>query len=239
MSDLQFYTFLLIALIFLIFNIPSKFKYNSILKEEVGVLQLELQKEKNDNKALKLEIQRLNKRVKILEESNNTVFLTKEKATLLVMGSERFGLSDRNALRRAGILFHRLVDGSFYSFKDELQRKRSENRQYRVVHISSHASISGVEFSDGIYTGEQLSEIVSGVQLLFLASCNNVKIADSILGIVSFIVVVYEQVDSALMEEFVYEFYNQLKISFEVENSFREAINKVPTISEFVDLRKA
>ena len=253
MTDIQFFSFVLIAfltILLFIFDVPHRLnrfidpKYERIVslktelmvwKAKVQEIQKELEEERRINRILSEEINSLKKRIENLEDKNP--ILTSEKATLLVLGDNSFGTADRNALRRAGVLFHRLIDGSFKSLREELQRKRSEGRQYKIVHISSHASELGIQFSDGVFTGDELSNILDDIHLLFLASCNNVSIADKVLGIVDDIIVVYENVNTNDMESFVFEFYNELKINFDIDSSFNSAIKKVPSVAEFVDRR--
>jgi len=219
-------------------------------KNKIIELRRELQQErlKNEelsvkNKQLELELEKLKHDLSIIRErlvkveTTQEFVLTKEKAALLVMSNKQFADNDRNALRRAGILFHRLSSGQFLELRNELQRKRIENRQYKVVHISSHASKDGIEFSDEIVNGQMLSEIMSGIDLLFLASCSNVDIADSLIGIVKNIITVYEEIEDKDMQEFVFNFYNELKKSFNILESYNKAITLVPHVSEFVDLR--
>ena len=219
-------------------------------KNKIIELRRELQQErlKNEelsvkNKQLELELEKLKHDLSIIRErlvkveTTQEFVLTKEKAALLVMSNKQFADNDRNALRRAGILFHRLSSGQFLELRNELQRKRIENRQYKVVHISSHASKDGIEFSDEIVNGQMLSEIMSGIDLLFLASCSNVDIADSLIGIVKNIITVYEDIEDKDMQEFVFNFYNELKKSFNILESYNKAITLVPHVSEFVDLR--
>lgn len=253
MSDIQFIVLVSLLVFFMlifIFNVPKKLssiidpEFSELVrlqsellawKSRVSDLELKLKYEQEQNALLTAKLNELIKRVEMLEGDNK--ILTKEKATLLVMGENSFGMADRNALRRAGVLFHRLVDAKFVDLREELHRKRSEGRQYRIVHISSHAGESGIQFSDGTRTGQEVSDIMDGVELLFLASCSNVKLADSILGVVDNVIVVYEQVDTDEMEHFVYEFYNELKKDFEIKRSFTAALIKMPSISEYVDLR--
>jgi hypothetical protein len=219
-------------------------------KNKIIELRKELQQErlKNEelsvkNKQLEIELEKLKHDLSIIRErlvkveTTQEFVLTKEKAALLVMSNKQFADNDRNALRRAGILFHRLSSGQFLELRNELQRKRIENRQYKVVHISSHASKDGIEFSDEIVNGQMLSEIMSGIDLLFLASCSNVDIADSLIGIVKNIITVYEEIEDKDMQEFVFNFYNELKKSFNILESYNKAITLVPHVSEFVDLR--
>lgn len=261
MNDVQFFVIVTVAMVFLIiilFNLPDKINElikGSSEKEVMLILQSEiiawkarvselermLEVERGrylvlqgNFDLLRIQFDELKLNVKNLEGST---LLTKQKATLLVMGDSTFGEADRNALRRAGVLFHRLIDGSFQSLKEELQRKRQEGRQYKVIHISSHAGATGIQFSDSVVSGENLSDILDGVELLFLASCSNIKIADDILGVVKYIVVVYEEIDNESLQNFVYNFYNNLKTDFDVNGSFNKALSLTPSVSEFVDLR--
>lgn len=210
--------------------------------------ELQLERLKNEelsikNKQLELELDKLKHDLIIIKErlvkieTTQEFVLTKEKAALLVMSNKQFGDNDRNALRRAGILFHRLSSGQFLELRNELQRKRVENRQYKVVHISSHASKNGIEFSDEVVSGQTLSEVMNGVELLFLASCSNVDIADNLIGIVKNIITVYEDIEDTDMQDFVFNFYNELKKTFNILESYNKAITLVPHVSEYVDLR--
>lgn len=258
--------FIAILLIILLFNIPKRIteKFDPELKEIISLksdllaykartssLESELKIERERNSVLVLQIEELKiaiERMQIILKSQqeelsivkNQVegnqLLTKQKATLLVMGDGEFGETDRNAMRRAGVLFHRIIGGSFIELKEELQRKRHGGKQYKVVHISSHAGKDGVQFSDGTYTGRQISDIMDGVELLFLASCENVNVADDIHGIVPNVVVVYEKIDNEDMQNFVYTFYNELKKSFNIQQSFEIAMSKNPVVSEYVEL---
>lgn len=260
MNDIQFFIIVILAMILLtviIFNVPEKISNAFSSREQIAMITLqseiiawkarvaELEKLLEEERRrylslekqfaeLKLNLDRLEMNVKSLEGST---LLTKQKATLLVMGDGNFGEADRNALRRAGVLFHRLTDGSFLSLKEELQRKRQEGRQYKVVHISSHAGKEGIQFSDMVVNGEEISDILDGVELLFLASCSNINVSDDILGVVKNIIVVYENIENDSMQNFVFNFYNNLKIEFDIIKSFNVAISLTPDVSEFVDLR--
>lgn len=213
------------------------------LKKELQLERLKNEELNIKNKQLELEVNKLKQDLSTIKERLTKVettqefVLTKEKAALLVMSNKHFADNDRNALRRAGILFHRLSSGQFLELKNELQRKRIENRQYKVVHISSHASKDGIEFSDVTVGGQELSEIMTGIDLLFLASCSNVEIADNLIGIVKNIITVYEEIEDKDMQEFVYNFYNELKKTFNILESYNKAITLVPHVSEYVDLR--
>lgn len=160
-----------------------------------------------------------------------------QRPVLLVYGVEQFGNEDRQALRKAGITFFRLRSASLDDLRTELQRRRSDGTLYDVVHISSHGSDKGILFDSELVDGNELGEILSGVRAIFLGTCNNQKIADRLVGIVKYVIVVYEEIDTKLASDFVFEFYKRYKIEMDIEKSFEGAINVMPEISEFVDLR--
>lgn len=160
-----------------------------------------------------------------------------QRPVLLVYGVEQFGNEDRQALRKAGITFFRLRSASLDDLRTELQRRRSDGTLYDVVHISSHGSDKGILFDSELVDGNELGEILSGVRAIFLGTCNNQKIADRLVGIVKYVIVVYEEIDTKLASSFVYEFYKRYKAEMDIEKSFEGAISVMPEVSEFVDLR--
>lgn len=255
-----------ILLIIFLFNIPKRLseKLDPEIREIVNLRkdllayksrvydleeQLKIEREKNlqlnkQIEEMKLSIEKMQVILRAQQEElsimktqiDGNQLLTKQKATLLVMGDGEFGETDRNAMRRAGVLFHRLTDGSFLELKEELQRKRHGGKQYKVVHISSHAGRDGIQFSDGTYSGMQISDIMDGVELLFLASCDNVSVADYVHGVVPHVIVVYEQIENEDMQNFVFSFYNELKRNFNIVSSFQHALNENPVVGEYVEL---
>ena len=140
-------------------------------------------------------------------------------------------------MRKAGITFFRLKSASLDDLNTELQRRRSDGNLYDVVHISSHGCDNGILLDTEIIGGDKLSEVLSGVRAIFLGTCNNQKIADRLVGIVKYVIVVYEEIESNLAADFVYEFYKRYKVDLDIEKSFEGAISVMPQVSEFVDLR--
>lgn len=159
------------------------------------------------------------------------------RPVLLVYGVNEFGEQDRNALRRAGVSFFRLKYAGLDDLEVELHRRRSDGNLYDIVHISSHGGqdvlILDTEQIDGI----QLSNVLSGVRGIFLATCSNQKVADKLLGVVKFVVVIYEEIDSKMASNFVFEFYKRYKVDWDIEAAFIGALQIMPEASEFVDLR--
>jgi len=160
-----------------------------------------------------------------------------QRPVLLVYGVDEFGEQDRLAMRRAGVAFFRLKSASLDDLRLELQRRRSDDNLYDVVHISSHGGDQGLLLEDKLVSGNELSEALSGVRAIFLGTCTNQKIADKLVGIVKYVIVVYEEIESNLASDFVFEFYKRYKTLMNIEESFNGALSVLPQVSEFVDLR--
>lgn len=159
------------------------------------------------------------------------------RPVLLVYGDNSFGEADRNAMRRAGISFFRLASSNLEDLRTELHRRMSDGRIYDVVHISAHGG-SGQINLDGVFvTGMELSDVLSNVRCVFLGTCSNQEVADKLVGIVKYVITVYEDIKSSDAADFTYEFYKRYKNSLDIEGSFVEALRVMPHVSEFVDLR--
>lgn len=159
------------------------------------------------------------------------------KPVLLVYGTESFGADDAQALRRAGVAFFRIRSASLDDLRTELQRRRSDGTLYDIVHISSHGNDLGVLLENELIDGGELGDVLSGVNAVFLATCNNQKIADKLVGIVKYVIVVHEDIDTTLASSLVYEFYKRYKVELNIEKSYDGAMSVMPEIAEFVDLR--
>lgn len=160
-----------------------------------------------------------------------------QRPVLLVYGVEEFGNQDRAALRKAGITFFRIKSASLDDLATELQRRRSDGTLYDIVHISSHGGDSGILMDTEVVNGERLAEVLSGVNGIFLGTCSNQKIADKLVGIVNYVIVVYEDIDTTLAADFVYEFYKRYKTDLDIVKAYEGAIAVMPHVAEFIDLR--
>ena len=159
------------------------------------------------------------------------------RPVLLVYGTAEFGEQDRNSLRRAGISFFRLKQANLEELKNELHRRRSEENLYDIVHISSHGGGEKLLLATEEVDAIELSNVLVGVRGIFLATCSNHNIADKLLGIVNYVVVIYEEISTQLLANFVFEFYKRYKNDWDIEVAFNEALVVMPEVSEFVDLR--
>lgn len=161
------------------------------------------------------------------------------RPVLLVYGNQNFGEQDRVALRRAGISFFRITNAKLEDLRDEIQRRRSDGTLYDIVHLAAKGVEDGfLELNGQIVDGAQLSDVMSGVRGVFLSTCSNRYIADQLVGVVKYVVVIYEDISGDEASAFVYEFYKRYRVDKNIDAAFRGAIDVLPSIAEFVDLRK-
>lgn len=256
---LSLFAIIFVVLVFLLTNRAYLLKMFKTGTVEVETLHLEIKDLKAYIADLEGQVKSLQLLVKILMEKNavvteapaTSVTTTKVEVTktepikskklvrpvLLVYGVDAFGEQDRQALKRAGITFFRLKSADLEVLRAELHRRRSDGNLYEIVHISAHGGGDELIFDNDAISGNELSDILSGVRGIFLATCSNQKVADKLVGIVKYVIVVYEDIDTKDASDFVFEFYKRYRTNSDIEASFAEAMAVMPQISEFVDLR--
>lgn len=181
-----------------------------------------------------------NRQLEPLQEEIKTLKIQPKRPArpvLLVYGVNEFGEQDRNALRRAGVSFFRLKYANLDDLRVELHRRRSDGNLYDIVHVSSHGGDEAIILDTDKVDGIELSNVLSGVRGIFLATCSNQNIADKLLGIVRYVVIVYEEIETKMLSDFVFEFYKRYKVDWDIEGAFNGALTVMPEVSEFVDLR--
>ena len=98
------------------------------------------------------------------------------------MGKDAAFAVDVAALRavraETGVGFHRIMACTSVDLDIYLRRERHHGRPVRWLHLAVHADDQGVEFVDGVVSGDWLSERLAGVEVLFIAGCNSDRIAD-------------------------------------------------------------
>lgn len=232
----------ILAIIFLLLwgLVRSKYtKFLTVEDEQVRFLKLRITELENEVRILRstqeILLEQLHKQ-NIIKIENNAIVA---RPVLLVYGSKEFGEADRNALRRAGIVFFRLVGARLSELQEEIQRRRSDGTLYDIIHFAAHSiDGGGIDLNGEIVDGVQLSNVLSGVRGVFLSTCSNYQIADRLLGVVKYVVIIYEDITNEDASNFVYEFYKRYKVERDIEASFNGAIAVLPNIAEFVDLRK-
>ncbi len=257
-EQLSYSVFFIVSMVLLFVFVKTK--YSSIMNflnfEDDNVIKLKL-----EIKELQREVTALRTLVNILiERINNgsvgeaatiasaaledktakkeTIYTKLVRPVLLVYGTGPLGESDRNAMRRAGVAFFRLNNAKLNGLSDEIQRRRSDGTLYDIVHISAHGQADGtIDLNGQLVTGEELSDAMAGINCVFLSSCSNHYLADKLVGVVKYVIVVYEEIQLDDAANFVYEFYKRYKVNRNIDASFAEAIAVSPSVSEFVDLR--
>lgn len=237
----------LVAILISVFLIGDKMRWFSkiITKEDGEVKELRSRVIDMEKKILALELtihvllDKLAKNTGVVPELPQTPEQVSSftRPVLLVYGDNSFGETDRNAMRRAGISFFRLVSSNLEDLRSELHRRRSDGRMYDVVHISAHGGSGQINLDNVLVSGTELSDVLSNVRCVFLGTCSNQEVADKLVGIVRYVITVYEEIKSSDAADFTYEFYKRYKHSLDVESSFVEALRVMPHVSEFVDLR--
>lgn len=176
-------------------------------------------------------------KVKALEiQSARDHPLLPAKPLLLICGISQFCAQDRMAIRRAGIPFHRILDATKTKIEDEFRRRRSDGTLYKWVHVNSHASADGVQLSDGMASATWWNETLIGIEVLFLAACETVEIADALAGMMTVVSTTEEILDKDAAD-FTYIFWRQMREHGNPGRAYQEALLAVPQVSEFTDIR--
>ncbi len=178
-------------------------------------------------------------KIKLLETriDGGTATLTMAKPLLLICGGiSQFCTADRMAVHRAGVPFHRIIEATKHKIDDEFRRRRADHTLYKWVHISSHAGADGVLLADGVANAEWWHEVLVGVQVLFLAACETVEIADALAGMMT-VISTTEEIEDKHAADFTYIFWRQMKEHGRPERAYQEALLAVPQVAEFTDIR--
>lgn len=214
------------------------------LKEQVITLKVYTKELENKIRSMEILVNTLIDRITEINTHQLEPFKTEIKTLkhpsrpiLLVYGTDEFGEEDRNALRKAGVSFFRLKNASLEDLRMELHRRRSDGNLYDIVHISSHGGGDSLLLDTDLVDRFEMAKVLEGVRGVFLATCSNQNISDKLLGIVKYVVMVYEEIQTNYLSNFVYEFYKRYKVDWDIEAAFNGAIAVMPEISEFVDLR--
>jgi hypothetical protein len=157
---------------------------------------------------------------------------------LVGIGPDPALMLDLAVLRRVragtGLQFSRLIDLTRKKFSAILRRERALGRPVKFVHMAVHASAEGVQFGDGMVSGDWLSERLDGVRVLLLAACDCDTIGDW-LGVVPYVVTFGEALgneDAAVLTE---HFWHNIASDLEPGEALDEALTHCsPSVAEYV-----
>lgn len=223
------------------------------LTVEVHRLKTEMEKLREENEGLHAVNDSLMRRVVALEQERHnwqleTIQQSQERTSarpalsvVVVIGPDReldVDLAVFRKLQAQGLVsFRRLRPGNSKALERYLERKRMDKHPTRYVHFSLHGNREGLLFEDGVLTGIQLSELLQGVEVLFLDACYGDWVAD-LLGVVPVVVSLMEEIenrDAALLAE---AFWGELaQTPTDPEGAYERALHRCPpVVSEFAEL---
>ena len=181
------------------------------------------------------ELQKAQARIQELEKGNETNELI--KPLLLICGPDNHICdSDRHALRRANISFQRLLEATREKVMAELRRKRESGELYPWLHITAHAIEDGIALLDGIAPPSFWNEALDGVEVVVLAACKSVKVADALAGMVT-VIYITEDIGDRDASSFTYAFWRRMREHHDPEKAYRQAIREATQVAEFTDIR--
>lgn len=184
----------------------------------------------------KLEIEVLKKNTQALRQNATP---PAPRVLLICGGDDRFCNSDRQALRRANVPFERLVHATKADIIAELRRKREDANPWRRVHISAHASSEGILLADGMADPAWWNEVLDGVTGIVLAACKTMAVADSVAGLVPYVVAIRENINNEDASQFTFSFWRAVADGLFMPEAFERAVAETPQVAEFVSLRTA
>ncbi len=158
---------------------------------------------------------------------------------LHIEGNAKFGNSDRVALHKAEIRFKRLTGATRQTIESEIRRRRLDGTLYKWAIISAHMGDAGVllEASADMVPPVWWNEHLGGLDVVFLNGCSSLVVADDLAGLVEVVVSLGEEVGNKDAADFAYAFWRRVKNGDDPGQAFESAINEVPAISEFADIR--
>ena len=206
-----------------------------MLERDIAGLQRMLVEKQN-------EIDQLRERIRQLEHNSTPAEdATRPRRVLLVgVGDELMLQEDLAQLRRVqmqtDIRLTRLLPVTKASLVRTLDRHRATGAPVRLLHLATHSGPEGLLFSDGLATGQWLSEHLAGVEIAVLAGCSADQVAD-LLGVVPAVISMREDVDNRAASIFAGVFWLAVGQGLDVNEAFERTLQRAPAlVGEFVEL---
>jgi hypothetical protein len=180
-------------------------------------------------------------RLRATMSGSETLLKRPIKPLLLAQCEPAFGDVDAQAIRRTGILLQRLRQCKGDDLDRALQTGREDGQTVWWLQISAHMGDTGIKFADGIKSVEWLSQRIRGVQVLFLAGCENEEIGAQLVGanMAQHVIAMTEPVESRNAADFTFAFWRAVSEGGSVPDAYEQALQICPQISEMVMLRSA
>lgn len=172
-----------------------------------------------------------------------------ERTLLAVVGGDPALKADLAALREVeaecGVTVTRCFPVRFTRFAAVLNRYRASGTPIQYVHFSVHAQAAGNDgsgalalFDDGPVTGEQLSGVMNGVLVAFVAGCESDILGD-LLGVVPAVVTFREPVRHEHATLATKLFWLAIGRGLTAREAYRETRSRLPSeVAEFLELHQ-
>ena len=200
------------------------------LQKELDLTRKELAKSNERIAFLTSELAKTNKPVQVIN-----------KGTLLVVVGEDPALQIdlavlRKVERKTGITISRLSPVSMASLDRTLSTARKTGNPIKWIHASVHASSAGLVFSDGIASGQWLSEHLRNVEVLLISGCEG-AIPATWAGVAAAVISMREEISHEDASDFAEVFWQAIGEGLAVNASFERALSWGPSnVSEFAEL---
>lgn len=189
------------------------------------------------------QIDQLTQQLRQLERSSAPIDqepLKARRVLLVGVGDDVMLQEDLAQLRRVqtqtDIRISRLLPVSKASLVRTLDRHRAAGNPVRLLHLATHSGPQGLVFSDGVATGQWLSEHLAGIEIAVLAGCSADQVAD-LLGVVPAVVSMREDVDNKAASIFAGAFWLAVGLGLDANEAFERALQRAPAVvGEFVEL---
>jgi hypothetical protein len=173
-----------------------------------------------------------------------------ERLLLAVVGSDPALKVDLAALREVesecGLVVTRCYPARFNRFEATLNRYRAAGTPIKLVHFSVHSTAddaaggtkSAALFEDGPVSGERLSGVLNGVEVIMVAGCDSDLLGD-LLGVAPSVVTFREPVrhDAAALAAKL--FWGGIGRGLMARQAYRDARSKLPAeVAEFMELHQ-
>jgi hypothetical protein len=176
----------------------------------------------------------LKSRIELLESTKITLPKT---PLLLICGDDEFCNSDRLQLNRARVWYRTLENATKQNVIDELNRRRENGDLYHWVHVAAHGSEKGIKLKDEIVSPDWFNYYFTDIKVVLFSNCESVYVGDYLAGVADYVIVFYGDRNTNSLERFTYSFWSELKRTGNVNLSYTKALDVVPEIRQYTDLR--
>lgn len=161
------------------------------------------------------------------------------ESLLVVIGSDpalKIDLATLRAVKRiSGMNFTRILNAKFEDFHRVMSENRLAGKPIRRVLFSVHSDERGILLGGRIVGAEELSAELQDVEVLMIAGCESSEMGQW-LGVAKYVVTLREKVPMDDASRFVEAFWTAIGKRVDPEDSFYDAIEKVPAVSEHAEL---